>query len=167
MIYLDSSAVVKLAHVEAESDALADWLASASTALLTSALAEVEVPRALARAGEPDALDRAAIALAGLAVVEMTADVRRAAARLRDPGLRSLDAVHVASAVLLGRALAAFVTYDVRQATAVARHLGGVPLVSPGVTRESATSSRPADAPGGLAASVTLSRHLIRGKDVL
>lgn len=119
--YLDSSALVKLVVLEPESTALGEFLRHRPTRL-SSGLAEVEVPRALRRAGfnAPD-LRRAAALLTRLSLVEVDRTILRAAAALAPPALRSLDAIHLATALSLGPDLAGIVTYDQRLAAAAAR----------------------------------------------
>jgi predicted nucleic acid-binding protein len=123
MIYLDSSALVKMIRLEPESAALITWLNSRQAEpLAASALVEVEVPRALRRS-QPGALAGVSPVLARLNRVEMTAAVRAIAGAYPDPMLRSLDALHLATAeqlVMAGQRIAAFVTYDVRLAAAAA-----------------------------------------------
>lgn len=101
MIYLDSSALLKLLVEEPESEALERWLQDhAGTPLVTSGLARVEVVRAVRR--HDDGLVPAAHALADqLDTVPVSPSVLQRAADLPG-GLRSLDAVHVASALVLG-----------------------------------------------------------------
>jgi len=131
MIYLDTAALVKLLRREPESDELADWLDERVEVLLvTSALSEVELPRALRRiapalvAGVPALLER-------LARHEIDTTVRATAAAYATIELRSLDAIHLATAqVVLGPRLTSFVTYD-RRLLAGARDLS-LPVASPG-----------------------------------
>ena len=121
MIYLDSSAIVKLIRVERESAALRDWLNARTEPPVTSVLAEVEVPRALRRSA-PVHLAAMRGVLARISRVEMDASVRATAGAYVIDALRSLDAIHLASAEMLiggGRSVSAFVTYDKRQAAAV------------------------------------------------
>jgi predicted nucleic acid-binding protein len=114
VVYLDSSALVKLLVEEAESAALqsflADWPRRA-----TSAVAEVELRRAARRAGGGEELDLRAIeVLGGLHLIEVDAAIRQIAAALNPASLRSLDAIHIASALALGDSLATLVAYDAR-----------------------------------------------------
>lgn len=131
MIYLDTAALVKLVRREPESDQLADWLDEhGETAFVSSALAEVELPRALRRT-EPDALSAVPALLQRIARCEIDETVRSTAASYTEVSLRSSDAIHLATAhAVLGRQLTAFVTYDVRLLTA-AQTLG-LPTCSPG-----------------------------------
>ena len=113
-VYLDSSALVKLVVLEPESAALREFLRT-HTVRLSSALAEVEVPRALRRAGYGATEGRRATEiLSRIALVEVDRRILRSAAALAPPGLRSLDAIHLATALSLGQDLAGIVTYDQR-----------------------------------------------------
>jgi len=133
VIYLDTAALVKLVRVEAESQALVDWInGHAAEPLVASTLVEVELPRALRRS-QPGVLGSVAGVLSRLHRVEINAAVRAAAAAYTEPMLRTLDAIHVATAELLvasGKSLTAFVTYDKRLADAAART--GLPVAAPG-----------------------------------
>lgn len=138
MIYLDSSAIVKLVHREAESLPLVDWLKRRpETPLVSSAIAAVEVPRALRRYA-PQALPGVAAVMARIYLLEIDTIVRETAAALLDPTLRSLDAIHVASALVVqteGPALEALVAYDGRLLRSAAQ--AGLPVLSPGVSGQS------------------------------
>jgi predicted nucleic acid-binding protein len=133
VIYLDTAALVKLVRAEAQSQALVDWLnARAAQPLVASALVEIEVPRALRRS-QPGVLGSVAMVLARLHRVEISAAVRATAGAYADPALRSLDAIHLATAELLtaaGKTLTAFVTYDKRLAESA--NAAGLPVVAPG-----------------------------------
>ena len=113
-VYLHSSALVKLVVLEPESAALREFLRT-RTSRMSSALTEVEVPRALWRAGYGAAEGRRATAiLARITLVEVDRRILRSAAALAPPGLRSLDAIHLATALSLGQDLDGIVTYDQR-----------------------------------------------------
>jgi len=130
--YLDASALVKLATQEAESDALRRDLAGYRDRL-TSRLATVEVPRAIARRGPEsvaaagDAVERT---LETVTVIELDDDVASVAAGLEPARLRSLDAIHLASALVIRDELSAFVTYDTRLAAAA--RAAGLTVEMPG-----------------------------------
>lgn len=120
-LYLDSSALVKLVKLEAESGALRRFLRRhRSDGRATSALARVEVVRAVA-AGGPAAVAHARRQLARVDQVNIDRDLLDDAATL-SPGtiLRSLDAIHLASARSISADLRAVVTYDRRMADAAA-----------------------------------------------
>ncbi len=131
MIYLDTSAFVKLIWAEAESDELGRYLAQwAATPLVSSSLLTVETRRAVQRE-DPSALSRADLLLTRVGRIGMTASLVESASRLPDRSLRSLDAIHLATALVLRDELHAVVTYDKRlAAVAEAHHL---PVDSPGV----------------------------------
>lgn len=116
--YVDSSALVKLAVGEAESAALRRYLAR-HRPLVSSTLARTEVIRALVPLG-PEAVRRGRAVLARVDLLRINDRVLDAAALLAPPELRSLDAIHLASAEQLGSDLQGFVTYDDRLATAAA-----------------------------------------------
>jgi uncharacterized protein len=134
VIYLDSAAVVKLVRLEPETAALVAWLnARPDASMVSSALVEIEVPRALRHAA-PQALVGVPSALARLYRLEIDATVRATAAAYAEPTLRTLDAIHLATAQLLANesssGFEAFVTYDqrlLRAASAV-----GLPTECPG-----------------------------------
>jgi predicted nucleic acid-binding protein len=132
MIYLDTAALVKLVRREVESDALVDWISDRSDQyLVSSAIAEVELPRALRRT-EPALLASVPGVLGRIAVYEIDELVRTTAGAYDETLIRSLDAIHLATAdVVLGEDLTAFVTYD-RRLLAAAEKLG-LPVASPGV----------------------------------
>ena len=138
VIYLDTSALAKLVVEEAESADLAAWLdARPDTPLVTSTLTQVELLRA-ARRRDGSTVPRAIALLAELALIPLDDPVLDAAV-LQDPAeLRTLDALHTASAALLGAELDALVTYDERMA--VAATAVGIPVVPPGST---SAASRP------------------------
>jgi hypothetical protein len=119
--YLDSSAIVKLAVREPESAALRRWLRR-KRPLVSSALARTEVLRALLPAGD-EAVGRGRAVLRGLDLLRVNDRVLEAAGLLLPLALRSLDAIHLATARELGDELGSLVTYDDRMAAA-ARALG-------------------------------------------
>jgi uncharacterized protein len=133
VIYLDSSALLKLLFEERESAALEAWLTDHPAPVLSSELAKVEVVRAARRLDpDPDAVSTARRLVTQLDLVPLSADVLEAAADIGDPLLRSLDALHLASASAVGTPLMAFVAYD-RRLTAAGRNLG-LPVAHPGAT---------------------------------
>ncbi|MDQ6909409.1 MAG: type II toxin-antitoxin system VapC family toxin [Actinomycetota bacterium] len=118
-LYLDSSALVKLVKREAESSALRRFLRRhRSDGRVTSSLARVEVVRAVS-AGGPAAVAHARRQLARLDHVNIDRDLLDEAATLSPRSmLRSLDAIHLASALAIGADLRAVVTYDQRMTDA-------------------------------------------------
>ncbi|WP_455351413.1 type II toxin-antitoxin system VapC family toxin [Streptomyces sp. SYSU K217416] len=132
MIYLDSCALLKLVLPEPETAALRTFLsARASEGHVTSALAQTEVARTLVRVGaEPEVGDAAEELLDRLLRIRITDPVLRAAGMFPIRHLRTLDAIHLASAEYLEQALTAFVTYDKRLAAAALER--GLPVEAPG-----------------------------------
>jgi predicted nucleic acid-binding protein len=130
LVYLDSSALVKLVVREPESDDLRAFLGE-NPAAVSSALAVTEVRRAVGRLSPRRSLsDRARLVLDGVALLEMELEILEKAASLLPAELRTLDAIHIASALSLGTDLLAFVSYDDRQRNAARK--AGLPLVQPG-----------------------------------
>lgn len=125
--YLDSSALVKLALVEEDSEALRCELRSWPRRV-TSRLAVVEVLRAVRRedaAREPLARG----ILTRVALVAMSDSILAEAVQLAPAKIRSLDAIHLATALRVGDDIAAFVSYDKRQLEAA--DALGLPVASP------------------------------------
>ena len=127
VIYLDSSALVKLVVEEAESVALGVFLANWSERV-TCSLARTEVIRAIGFLGE-HAVRRARSVLSDFDLITMDDALLDDAARLAPPSLRSLDAIHLAAARAVGQYLETVVTYDQRMATAAAGL--GLPTTAP------------------------------------
>ncbi len=120
---MDASALVKRVMGEPESASLESMLAVAEWTV-TSIVADVEVHRAVVRAGGDAALHRqAAAVLESVDLVALGPAVIVAARTLESRSLRALDAIHLASALELGDELEEFVVYDRRLADA-ARALG-------------------------------------------
>ncbi len=113
MLYLDTSALLKLCRREAESVALTGWLFDHPSDWVTSALTEIELNRAVARV-DAAALVHVPGVLARCDRLEIDARIRADAAELAPPELRSLDAIHLATALELSNDLAALLTYDIR-----------------------------------------------------
>ena len=114
MIYLDSSALLKLVFEEAESASLADWIGGrAGIPLVSSELVRVEVVRS-ARRLDVQAVPAAGTLVAQLDLIPLTGALLDEAAQVGDSALRSLDALHLASALSVCDELTAFVAYDAR-----------------------------------------------------
>ncbi len=135
MIYLDTSAAIKLVRPETYSEDLSDWLRQRPHhPVLSSVLIEVELIRATRRSA-PEKLHRAAEVLRGVGTVTLSPAVVARAAAYSEESLRSLDAIHLATAehvVTVSREpLEGFVAYDDRLLDA-ARSVG-LPAVAPGI----------------------------------
>jgi uncharacterized protein len=118
-LYLDTSALVKLVQAEPESAALRRFLRRhREDSRVSSALSRTELIRTVLGGGA-DAVEHARQLLRGLDQIRVDARVLDDAATLVTPSrLRSLDAIHLASARRIGGDLRAVVTYDLRQAAA-------------------------------------------------
>lgn len=127
LAYVDTSAYVKLVLGEPEADALRRHLARFGGAV-SSAVLRIEAVRACARYGEPFA-GAARAGLDRVALLPVTDDLLDAGADLRPSGLRSLDALHLATALSLGGDLGALIAYDARLGGAAAE--AGVPVLAP------------------------------------
>ena len=112
LLYLDSSAIVKLVVPEAETKALRELLKSWPERV-SSVVARIEVERVARRIGA-GAVRRARSVLSRIALVDLDEPVVRVAAALEPAELRSLDAIHLATAISLGGDLGALCAYDVR-----------------------------------------------------
>ena len=114
MIYLDAAAVVKLVHAEPETPALRAWLDErADIGWTSSVLVEIESFRAIARYA-PTAVARLPAVLDLIDLVGLTPRIRALAQAVEPATVRSLDAVHLATALHRRSALTSFVTYDKR-----------------------------------------------------
>lgn len=125
--YLDASALVRLVVPECESSALRAEL-TGWPRRVSSALTRAELVRACARV-DPAARDRARDLLEGLSLVSVTDRVLDEAARVSPVSLPTLDAIHVATALVLREALGALITYDDRLTDAATR--ARLPVLSP------------------------------------
>ena len=119
--YLDSSAIVKLVVAEPESGALRRYLRRRKP-YVSSALARAEVARALLPFGTPG-LQRAESVLSRVDLIRVSDALLRAAGQVLPDDVRTLDAIHLATAQRLGADLARLVTYDTRM-QAAAEKLG-------------------------------------------
>jgi predicted nucleic acid-binding protein len=126
--YLDSSALLKLVVEEPGSWALGDYLVGRDP--FSSDLSRVELPRAVRRRGlGTGAIGLAVRVLEGVELLAIGEEVLSRASVLGPPAMRSLDAIHLASALTLGPELDAVITYDRRLASAA--ELAGLRVESP------------------------------------
>jgi predicted nucleic acid-binding protein len=129
MIYLDSAAVVKLAHAEPESAALRGWLEERAEAQwVSSVLTEIESFRALARYA-PETVSRLPAVLDQIDLIDPDQHIRMLARTVTPAAVRSLDAIHLGTALHVRPALTSFVTYDKRLLDAA--QAAGLPIDSP------------------------------------
>jgi predicted nucleic acid-binding protein len=117
VLYLDSSAIVKLVLHEPETSDLIQTV-RADPEIVSSGLAWTEVVLATRRAGR--STGRAERVLDGIALVPIDEGILREAATLGPKDLRTLDAIHLATALSLRPDVGAMITYDVRQSRAAA-----------------------------------------------
>jgi predicted nucleic acid-binding protein len=120
---------VKLVLREPESDALRAYLV-ARPEPATSRLAFVEVQRAIGRVTDQPDAEVLAEVWDRTVFIELALPLAESAARIGPRSLRSLDAIHLASALALADELESFITYDVRQADAA--RAAGLTVVAPG-----------------------------------
>jgi uncharacterized protein len=125
----NTSALVKLVVVEAESAALRHYLEDfPHDTQFTAALARTELVRAVVRQGSIEVIENARLALSKMDLVAVSNTLLDAAATIAQPELRTLDAIHLAAA-LTAPELRAIVTYDSRMAEAAGN--AGVVVVAP------------------------------------
>jgi predicted nucleic acid-binding protein len=121
VVYVDSSALLKLVFEEAETPALVEFLRRWPERV-SSALACVEVRRVVGRVQDPIADREARRVLRGLDLIRIDDAIVEAAAAIAPRRLRSLDAIHLATAQTLGAELAGMVVYDGRLAASAREH---------------------------------------------
>jgi uncharacterized protein len=128
--YVDASAAAKLVFEEPESAALESWLTRKGRVPVTSDLTRTELLRTTRRLA-PERMPEARAVLDVMTVLTVSTAIFERAATLDAESLRSLDAIHLASALELGDQLDSLVTYDARLAHAARTY--GIAIVSPGV----------------------------------
>ena len=126
--YLDTSAFLKLLVDEPESSALrgtlAAWPRQASASLLRT-----EAVRALLGSGNDELLGAARRLSGAIHMIRLEESLLDQAGTIGPPGLRSLDAIHLAAALSVGHDLGVFVTYDDRLGEAATHH--GLEVIAP------------------------------------
>ncbi|MFD4181661.1 type II toxin-antitoxin system VapC family toxin [Rhodococcus sp. NPDC058514] len=131
MIYLDTSAMVKLVVREAESDALARWLNDRlDENLVTSTIGRIELLRAAGRVSS-SVVTRARSFLSTVDAMSLTPAIAGLAETIGAPALRTLDALHLAAVYTLGPAVTTFVVYDQRLAESAIDL--SIPVAAPGI----------------------------------
>jgi uncharacterized protein len=129
LIYLDASALVTLISRRRYARELREFLATKpAMPMATSTVGFIESVRALDKIGDYPAIMQNL--LRDFTEILVTDEVRDAAAQL-PAGVRTLDAVHIASAQIIGAAMEALVTYDQRMLE-IARSVG-LPAEAPGL----------------------------------
>jgi len=122
LVYLDSSAIIKLIFDEPETPALAEFLVEWPNRIC-STLGRVEVLRTSRRVGDAVVTRHAREILTGVHLVRADEGILATAAALEQPALRTLDSIHLATALSLGPDLAGMVVYG-RQLREAARAAG-------------------------------------------
>ena len=128
MIYADTSALAKLLRAEAETPALRSWISRQDARLVTNSLGAVELRRLASRISQ-QAFGAATVLLGRIDRLALTPAALALAGELPPPQVRTLDALHIASAAELPD-LQVLLTYDRRMAEAAVGY--GLPVESPG-----------------------------------
>jgi uncharacterized protein len=129
LIYLDTSAFLKTVLGERQSAALNAHLSAIEDAgLISSALLSVEARRSVLRI-DPAQLPRTDLGLLRVEQVDVSGAVLESAGRLLDPLLRTLDAIHLATALLIREDVDVLISYDQRMLAAASAH--SIPTASP------------------------------------
>jgi uncharacterized protein len=139
LVYLDTSAFVKLAIPEPETAALVADLMTTDR-LVASEILEVEALRAARRASGEDGATAVRAQLAGVRLLPLSEQIRRRAGELDPPTLRSLDAIHIATAVDIGKRLSRIYTYDARMFVAASK--AGLHTCAPATERPTTRDAR-------------------------
>ena len=126
--YFDTSALVKLVVAELETAALRAWIAQAPRRPVTSDITRIELVRAVRRSAS-EVVPVARRVLRRVTLIRMTPGLCDRAALLEPVAMRSLDALHLATALDLGDELESFVTYDRQLARAAG--LAGLSTFAP------------------------------------
>jgi uncharacterized protein len=113
LFYVDASALVKLVQREPETQALIAAIRP-DAKLVASEIAEVELLRALRRRGGDSAARRGRAQLENVRLLPLSQRIRRRACELEPETLRSLDAIHIATALELGELIQGVYAYDAR-----------------------------------------------------
>jgi predicted nucleic acid-binding protein len=152
ILYVDTSAMLKLLVREAESAAIERELLQWSE-LATSVITEVELPRAVARAREEraDAVIDGSVVLQGVlasaAIIPLNENIVAAARKVKPVHVGALDAIHIASAISLGRQLAGVATHDKRMQDALEPL--GVGVIAPEEVGDDEAPTDTSASPGG------------------
>lgn len=117
--YIDASAFVKLFAAEPESAAIANAIDTELSNLVASEILAVEISRAAVRVGG-DAPVVASQLLRRVALLPLSTEVREQACQVGPPLLRTLDAIHLATAISVRERIGVVLTYDSRLAEACA-----------------------------------------------
>jgi len=128
VFYFDTSALAKLIVQESETAALRRWIAAEQPAAIASDLVRTELFRVVRRVA-PDRMVETRRVIETVTLLRATPAIFDRAGRMNPPGLRSLDAIHLATALDLGEEVQAVITYDHRLAEAA--EANGIPTLGP------------------------------------
>jgi predicted nucleic acid-binding protein len=141
LIYVDTSALLKLVkNDEAEGPSLRAYIAElAEPQLVSSTLLAVEARRGILRV-LPDGLPKVDLLLADDTQISISDAVIESASRLPDPLLPSLDAIHLATALMIRDDIETVLAYDTRLRAAAKAH--GLPTTAPGLIQATTTATQ-------------------------
>ncbi len=125
---VDSSALVKLIVNEPKSQSFSTWLKNCKHDLFVSEIAHTEVARAIARV-DANLQGHLKNVLERFGTIRVSSQILTIAGVLTPTNLRTLDAIHLASCLILGDDLKGFVTYDSAQADAASHN--GITVIAP------------------------------------
>jgi uncharacterized protein len=128
LYYLDTSAFVKLVITEPRTNELLAWIKTEQPTFVSSDLLAVEAIRA-ARRHSPEALTAVRERLTAVTLIRLSSDICDRAGHMDPRVMRSLDALHLATALALGSQMKSVVTYDARMVEACT--LVGLEAISP------------------------------------
>ena len=110
-------AVVRLVAAEAETPALTAWIASKQNEFISCDLLRTELVRT-GRRGSPDSITRARNVVDSITILAVRSATFERSGELAPPTLRSLDAIHLATALAAADSIDGFVCYDGRLSAA-------------------------------------------------
>ena len=125
---VDSSAIVKLIVDEPKSQSFSAWLKNCKDDLYVSELAHTEVARAINRV-DASLHGQLKTVIERFGTIRVSSQILTIASVLSPTNLRTLDAIHIASCLILGDDLSGFVTYDSTQAAAASHN--GIAVIAP------------------------------------
>lgn len=128
LFYFDTSALARLIVHESETSALRHWIVAEQPAAIASDLVRTELLRTV-RLVAPDRMVETRRVLESVTLLRATPMIVDRAGRMDPSGLRSLDAIQLATALELGEELQAVITYDHRFAEAA--EANGIPTLGP------------------------------------
>ncbi|OLT10729.1 hypothetical protein BJF78_05390 [Pseudonocardia sp. CNS-139] len=127
MIYFDTSALLKLVRKEPGSDELVTYIGD-RTDFLSSKLLVVESRRGVLRE-DVGMLPRVDLFLSRIDTISISDAIIESASRLTDRHLRSLDAIHIATALVVREEIEVLLSYDKRLLAVAEAH--GIPTAAP------------------------------------